>query len=186
MKRLLMPALVAGAMAVAGCGSDDDSSSSGEVRGNATDRAFVAEMIPHHESAVEMAKIAEDRGESEFVRKLAKDIISAQNVEIGTMRQEDEALDTAGVKRGSLPVPDHMKGMDDDPAMLRKAEPFDKAFIEMMIPHHEGAIAMAKAEIKDGKDPELKGLAQDIVSAQEREIKEMREHLGSDAAEQQR
>ena len=179
MKRLLMPALVAGALAVAGCGGDDDSGSSGDVQGNGTDRAFAAEMVPHHQSAVEMAKIAQDRGESEFVRKLAQDIIRTQNAEIATLRQEDEALDTAGVKPGSLPMPHDMENMDQDPAKLRDAEPFDKAFIEMMIPHHESAVMMAKVEIEKGEDPELKALAQDIVKAQEREIRAMREQLAA-------
>jgi uncharacterized protein (DUF305 family) len=182
---MLSTIAVAAALAFAACGSDEDDagSSRSKAAGNGTDRAFVAAMIPHHESAVDMAEIATKRGESEFVRKLADDVISTQNAEISTMRREDEVLDTAGVKLGSLDVPDHMTGMDDDPAELRKAKPFDRAFIEMMIPHHEGAVTMAKAELDKGEDPELKALAEDIISAQEREINEMREHLGGAPAD---
>jgi uncharacterized protein (DUF305 family) len=39
-------------------------------------------------------------------------------------------------------------GMDMDPAMLEDAEPFDRAFIDMMVPHHKGAVAMAKQLLK--------------------------------------
>jgi uncharacterized protein (DUF305 family) len=93
------------------------------------------------------------------------------------MREQDAQLAGAGIERGSLGVPQHMKGMDDDPHSLRSAQPFDRAFIQMMIPHHEGAIEMGKAELNQGADPELKALAQDIIDAQQREINEMRKHL---------
>ena len=181
MRRITVRSLAALAVAVAfvvsGCG-DDETGSSNAAGGNGVDRAFVADMIPHHESAIEMARIAQQRGESAFVKQLAEDIVSSQGEEIATMRREDEGLEMAGVKRGSLGVPAHMKGMDDDPAMLKRADPFDQAFIEMMIPHHEGAIEMAKVELAKGEDPELKALAQDIIDAQQREIDEMREHVG--------
>ncbi len=168
----------AAALAVAGCGDDETSSSSASgAGGNGVDRAFVADMIPHHDSAIEMAKIAQQRGESAFVKQLADDIATSQSEEIATMRREDEELEQAGVKRGSLGVPDHMKGMEDDPAKLKTADPFDAAFIKMMIPHHEGAIEMAEVELAKGEDPELKALAQDIIDAQQREIADMRKHL---------
>lgn len=178
--RKILPALaVAGALLGAGCG-DSDSADEGAspAGGNPVDRAFVADMIPHHESAVQMAQIAQRRGSSEFVKKLADDIVKTQNEEISTMRAADRRLKSAGVKQGSLGVPEHMMGMDDDPASLKTATPFDRAFIEMMIPHHEGAIAMAKAEKAKGRDSELKKLADDIVTAQQREIAEMHDHLG--------
>ena len=182
MRRISTRALAAlaatAAFAVAGCGDDDTSSSKSGSGGNGVDRAFVADMIPHHESAIQMAKIAQQRGESAFVKELADDIANSQSDEIATMRREDEALELAGVKPGSLGVPGHMKGMDDDPAKLRSADPFDEAFIRMMIPHHEGAIEMAKVELAKGEDPELKALAQDITDAQQREISDMRKHLG--------
>jgi uncharacterized protein (DUF305 family) len=51
----------------------------------------------------------------------------------------------------------------------------DKDFVAMMIPHHQGAIDMAKVELQYGKDPTLKTMAKMIVSAQEKEIKKMRD-----------
>ena len=50
----------------------------------------------------------------------------------------------------------------------------DKEFVAMMIPHHQGAIDMAKVELQYGKDPKLRAMAQAIVKAQETEIAEMK------------
>ena len=176
-KLLLAAALAASAATLAACGGDGDTARP-EAGGNPTDRAFVAKMIPHHESAVEMAEIAQERGKSPFVKGLADDIVRTQNAEISVMRREDDGLETAGVEVGSLGVPEHMTGMDGDLAMLRSAQDFDREFMEMMIPHHQGAIEMARAQLAKGADPELRKIAQDVVAAQEREIGEMREQLG--------
>ena len=125
-----------------------------------------------------MAKIAQKRATSAFVKQLADDIVRTQNEEIGLLRGEDKKLEAAGVAKGSLGVAEHMMGIDGDMASLKTAKPFDKAFISMMIPHHEGALTMAKAELSKGKDTKLKVLAQDIITAQQREITAMRKHIG--------
>ena len=69
-----------------------------------------------------------------------------------------------------------MKNMDVKPS----GNP-DKDFADMMLPHHQGAIDMAKVELQYGKDPMLRKLAADIVKAQETEITEMRAWLGKNA-----
>lgn len=49
----------------------------------------------------------------------------------------------------------------------------DRDFLTMMIPHHQGAIDMAKIELEYGKDPQTRALAEAIVAAQEKEIAQM-------------
>lgn len=57
----------------------------------------------------------------------------------------------------------------------------DVDFVRMMIPHHEGAIAMAEVELKYGKDESRKELARQIIATQKKEIAEMKEWLAKNA-----
>jgi uncharacterized protein (DUF305 family) len=50
----------------------------------------------------------------------------------------------------------------------------DRDFVTMMLPHHQGAVAMAKTELKYGKDPILRKMAKDIIASQDQEITEMK------------
>ena len=187
MRKLTMMFILAlSALALAACGgSDDESGSSGsQTAATPVDRAFAQEMIPHHESAVEMAEIAQERGQSEFVKSLAEDIVSSQSAEIEQLTAAEKRLADEGVEVGELDMGMDMEmdmGMDIE--SLRTAEPFDEAFVTMMIPHHESAVVMAKAELADGGDEELQSLAEEIIAAQEREIEEMRAFLTDRGAE---
>jgi uncharacterized protein (DUF305 family) len=172
--KYLLAVVTGAALLIAGCGSDDSATA---TSGNPADRAFIAAMIPHHQSAVQMAKVAQRRGSSTFVKSLADNIVRTQSEEIATMRARDRQLADAAIKRGSLGMSEHMMGMDADMGMLDEAKPFDSAFLRMMIPHHQGAVVMARSELKNGKDAKLKALARDIITAQQREIRAMRKHL---------
>lgn len=69
-----------------------------------------------------------------------------------------------------------MSGMDQMNADMMAgatAADLDVAFVCSMIPHHRGAIDMAKAELAHGDDPWAKALAEKIIAAQEGEIAEM-------------
>lgn len=69
--------------------------------------------------------------------------------------------------------------MDDMMAGLsgKTGDEFDKAFLSGMIMHHEGAVAMAQAALRDAKHQEIKTMANDIISAQTQEISQMRTWL---------
>lgn len=165
---------VAMATILAGCG-DDAGDKPKQASGNPIDAAFADQMIAHHQGAIEMAETARKRAEHDEISALADDIIKAQRAEIETLRRIDDALRRDGVKGGSMHMsPDEM-GMDGDMPGLSNADPFDRAFIDMMIPHHRGAIAMAKRQLADGVHPELKRLSRAIIAAQSREIEQMQD-----------
>ena len=180
-----LAAVVVLAFAASGCGDDEDDGAA-SASGNTTDTAFVADMVPHHQGAIEMAKMAQEEGEHAEIKQLARDIIAAQQSEIGVLERAGRELDQERVKRGHLGMSDAEMGMDHDMSMLESADEFDKAFIDMMIPHHEGAIRMARMEIADGEHATLRKLADDIIAAQGREIAQMRDWrkrwYGSDGA----
>jgi uncharacterized protein (DUF305 family) len=82
------------------------------------------------------------------------------------------AADDAAAVKQALMAADH-KMMDAMHAAPMTGDA-DKDFVAMMIPHHQGAIDMAKVELQYGKDPELRAMAETIVKAQEAEIAEMK------------
>ena len=173
-------AVALSALAVAGlaaCGGDDEEPSA-SISG--TESAFLKSMIPHHELAVDMAEMARERGEHREVKRLAGAIVEAQNGEISEMEQiyrrlagEEIVPDPAA--HAELGLSQDQAGMHEGgPAMLEgAAKDFDKAFIDAMIPHHQGAIRMARVVLAEAEEPEIRSLAEDVVSAQSREIRAM-------------
>lgn len=87
-----------------------------------------------------------------------------------------------GMSGGAAPIQaqanrdlmDAMTKMDRGMNAAKPTGNADQDFVAMMIPHHQGAIDMAEAELKYGKDPTLRRLARNIISAQQKEIKQMR------------
>ena len=153
-------------------GANDDPGASGH---NAADVTFASEMIPHHGQAVAMADLALETAVNQDVKELANQIKAAQDPEIQTM---------SGWLRGwGAPVPDaqamhHGEGMMSMEQMDRLEEAtgaqFDRLWLEMMVEHHEGAIAMARTELTSGASPQAKELAQAIIDGQAKEIATMK------------
>ncbi|RRD88819.1 MULTISPECIES: DUF305 domain-containing protein [Pseudomonadota] len=142
------------------------------------DTAFAKGMIPHHIGAVEMAKVQLEFGKDETMRKLAQAIIDGQQAEIDLMNGWLNGKDTT-TQNANAP---HAKAyaLDNSHSEMMTAiyetDP-DVAFAKAMIPHHQGAVEMAKVQLQFGKDEKMKKLAQDIIKAQEPEIKLMQDWL---------
>jgi uncharacterized protein (DUF305 family) len=143
--------------------------------GQYSDERFIDAMVPHHQGAIAMARVALGNAQHEEVQELSRNIISSQQGEI----QELKAIKKDEFGTSQVPMemsPQQMRGMGMmmNPQRLAKQEPFDEAFIDTMIPHHQSAIEMAKVANEKSEIPEIEELAQNIVSAQKREIQQMR------------
>jgi uncharacterized protein (DUF305 family) len=161
-------------------GMDHGSMGSGEMarqmvmeNGKYSDRSFIDAMVPHHQGAIDMAEVALENAEHERIKQLSRAIISTQEAEIEELKSiKEEEFGTSEVPMEMTSEEMEMMGMTD-PAKLANKDPFDKAFIDAMIPHHQSAIEMAQVAADKSENPKIKELAQNIVIAQQREIAQM-------------
>ena len=163
---------------IAGCGGAAEQVT--PPGGGQAERAFLSSMVPHHTSAVDMAKVARTEAESDFVRDLAEDIASSQTAEVERMGAIHQELFAMALKpdegaHAQLGLSAAAAGMDhmDGAAVIRGRRPFDRAFVDEMVGHHRGAIAMAEVVKERSREGQVRALAQGIVSAQRREIRDM-------------
>ncbi|MFJ9836033.1 DUF305 domain-containing protein [Streptomyces sp. NPDC101169] len=194
----LLAATATASLALAACGGGDGAARAGHggqaspsasaTAGahNAQDVSFAQGMIPHHQQALEMAKLADGRASSARVKDLAARIEKAQDPEIRTMTgwltAWGEQVPMAGMDHSGHSGMTGMAGMmsDDDMAALKKATgaDFDSRFLSLMAEHHRGAVEMAGTEKTKGAYGPARTMAGDIVRAQNAEIQEMERLLG--------
>lgn len=147
------------------------------------DLRFIDAMSLHHQGAVVMAQEAIEKSSRPEIQELSQTIIRGQEQEISQMQEWRQAwYPDAGSEpvmyhaqmNGMMPMP---KAMQDSMMMtgdLGEADDeFDLRFINAMIPHHEGAVAMAQEALEKSNRPEVKELAQAIIDAQQPEIDQM-------------
>jgi len=121
--------------------------------GRYSDERFIDAMVPHHEGAVDMAEVALKNAEHEQIRRLAEDIVSAQEAEIEELKaikQQEFGTSEVPMEMGAKEM--EVMGMME-PDELANEDPFDKAFIEAMIPHHRSAISMAQVALEESDNP---------------------------------
>jgi uncharacterized protein (DUF305 family) len=175
--------LVAGVLLLTACASGG----AGPGPAASLDQQFIDMMVPHHQGAVEMATIAQQRAEHPEIKQLAEAIIRSQDAEIAQMKGWRKAWfgsdQTPPMNR--MPMLPGMAGhgghgatmdMAADVEKLRQAgAPFDRAFIDAMIPHHQSAIDAAKIAQEQAQRAEIKELARAIIADQQREIDQMKQ-----------
>jgi len=176
-------------VALAGCGGgNDNAGSAGTTQPPASsgqvpfDRAFIDAMVPHHQSAIKMAREAQAAGLAELdLIEIADNIVAGQQDEIDRMldwraqwfdsRQLGPQADALAAFGLSADEAGMKHGMD-----LGMAADVDQEFARLMIAHHEGAIRMANVAAERADHQEVKALAGDIASAQQNEIDIMEMH----------
>ena len=141
---------------------------------------FSRDMAEHHRQAVEMALIVRDRTQDPEVFSLATDIVLTQQAQVGTMQGWLLAWDVAETGRDPRmawmghPTEGRMPGMAsaEDIQRLRDLPPAeaDGLFLELMLRHHVGGVAMAEAALERAERSEVRFLAEKTVAAQDAEI----------------
>lgn len=150
------------------------------MEGETFDRNFIANMIAHHDGAVDMAEMALENAKHDELKTMANEIISAQNQEKAQMLQwqKDWGYPSTSAENmqdhSAMGMMDHMSSMNAE-LEGKTGDEFDKAFLRLMIEHHESAVAMAKPGPTNAQHQELKDLTQAIITAQSNEINQMKQ-----------
>jgi len=142
----------------------------------AYDRAFLTDMIGHHNMAVEMAEMAQEKATHDELKDVAADIIRSQSAEIDQMR--------GWLRKWYGKHNVHPKMHHDDMALMDELEgatgaEFEIRFLAQMSVHHAQAIERAKVALKRAKHAQVRKLARAIVKAQEGEIEKFRNWLAA-------
>ena len=144
------------------------------LKGAEFEQSFLQQMIQHHRSAVEMAKMVADHTQRAELRQFAEKIISAQTQEIGQMTKWLADWYKASPKEVANEKAD--KEMKPHMSMLqaKKDADFDKVFLQMMSMHHHMAVEMTEQAESKSTHSELKEFAAKIAKDQQSEIKQMK------------
>ena len=147
------------------------------------DLRFIDSMLPHHQGALVMAQSAIQKSKRPELVKFAKNIVTEQKKEIAQMQQwRKQWYPTASATpmmwhtemKHEMPMTTaHKESMMMNMSLGEADAGFDKRFLDAMIPHHQGAVTMAKDSLKKSKRPELQKLAQNIMTSQQAEISQM-------------
>lgn len=161
----------------------------GAAQPSAVDIGFCQDMAVHHEQAVEMALLATRKG-GPAVRSLATTIELSQARESGTMRGwlqlwGEPQLPTGApmswmehAHHGNSGAMAGMASRAEITELARKtAQALDVMFLQLMIRHHQGGVAMAQAAVDQASVPAVRRFAQQTILTQDEEISLMRAYL---------
>ena len=171
----LAAAATAGVVLARDSGTDDSGAQASLLAGGTAaldERTFLDLMIPHHEMAIQMARIAMRRSDDLAVQEVARDVLAEQPWEVQLMERWRTAwFGIPENERQTMSSADAaMMGMAADMGALRRAKPFAPTFYADMIPHHAGAVVMAQRLLLGHPRPQLARLARVILRTQSAQI----------------
>jgi uncharacterized protein (DUF305 family) len=140
------------------------------------DLQFIDSMIRHHQMAVDMAKAGEPKFAHAPLKQAAKKIVENHTKEIAQLRQWRDQWYPGAAPAENMQMPG-MASMNMDMSHMQtmSGQQLDMMFIDMMIPHHEGAIAMAQDALQKAEHQEIKDLAQKMANEQQKEIAQLKQ-----------
>ncbi|MBV9057765.1 MAG: DUF305 domain-containing protein [Pseudonocardiales bacterium] len=180
----VLAAAAAAGLLLTGCGNTTSSNpapppsaarsapASPQQQYNQADVVFLQNMVLHHTQAMTMSQIARNQASAAQVKDLAARIEAEQSPQI---QQMNSLLTEWGI-----PAPattgatgtTNAVGHGQLPGTVSGAG-FDRAFLEMMIVHHQDAVDMSQIELAQASNPATRNLAQQIISAEQAQISEM-------------
>jgi uncharacterized protein (DUF305 family) len=178
MRRILLALVAAFLLAACSQGGDEQGGTAPAASApNDADVTFAQNMIPHHQQAIDMAKLVDTHTQRPELRQLATGMIASQGQEItklqGWLHHWGKPDTPEGMGHGGMEMPGAMSEADMKHLMDLQDAEFDVAFAEMMAAHHQGAIEMAKTELQDGSLPEVKQFAQKVIDDQQKEVDQL-------------
>jgi uncharacterized protein (DUF305 family) len=134
---------------------------------------FIDTMIVHHQAAIDASKLALLKAGHKELKDLAQSIITSQTNEINLMKAWHDKWypNTKSYPNMNMKgMKETMNGMQLNVLREKTGLDFDLTWLNMMIPHHQGAIIMAQDAQQNSDDQDVKDLAEQIISAQQKEI----------------
>ena len=159
--------------------------SAGQGGANDADRHFVEKLQPHHDQAVEMSKmvLAKKPGVDPEVQEIARQIAETSEKELDTVNAWIVAWGSPAAEgHGAEEDPNHHGGAgglmtEGQMLLLDQFEGVDaqQVYLDGMVKHHQGAVALTETQIREGTHPDAVALAREILARQQSEIARLQE-----------
>jgi uncharacterized protein (DUF305 family) len=151
-----------------------ESTASAERGGSEYDLQFIDTMKSHHQTAVQMGQMAQQKASDAKIKAFGRNAADDQTREVQQMEEwrrqwypnapDAQNMQLPGAASMSMDM-SHMQSMSG-PA-------FDMMFVDMMIPHHQGAIEMSRDALQKAQRKEVRDFARQVITKQEKEITEL-------------